>query len=394
MSLQSVNKQRIQSIDVLRGGIMLIMAIDHVRDFFHLSSVSPTDMTNTTPALFFTRWITHFCAPTFVFLSGISANLAGSRRSPGEFSAFLIKRGLWLIFVEVVLITLAISANPFYNFIILQVIWAIGISMIILGLLNRLPVKVIGLIGLLLFFGHNLFDLPGLSNPATDSAATKVLFTARAAIIPLGDSHFIFCLYAILPWTSVMLLGYAFGALYRSGYDAILRRRQLRYAGLITLGIFVILRAFNIYGDPSPWAVQRNTLFTIMSFLNTTKYPCSLLYLCMTMGVAMLLLSYFEKIQNKLTGIFNVYGKVPFFYYVPHFYIIRILSIIFLLAWGYTSKDLITPKSPIWFRPPTFGYSLPVVYLIWLAVIASLYFPCRWFGKYKQTHKQWWLNYL
>ncbi|NOW98605.1 DUF1624 domain-containing protein [Mucilaginibacter sp. SG564] len=388
------NKQRVQSIDVLRGLIMLVMALDHVRDFFHLSNVNPTDMATTTPFLFFTRWITHFCAPTFVFLSGVSANLAGSRRSPGEFSGFLIKRGLWLIAVEVVLMTLAISANPFYNFIILQVIWAIGISMIILGLLNRLPIKVIGFIGLLLFFGHNLFDLPGLFNPATAGSATKILFTASAAIIPLGKSHFIFCLYAILPWTSVMLLGYTFGALYRSGYDAVLRRRQLRYAGLITLGIFVIVRAINIYGDPAPWAVQRNALFTVMSFLNTTKYPCSLLYLCMTLGVSLLLLSYFEKIQNKVTDIFNIYGKVPFFYYVPHFYIIRVLSIIFFFAWGYTSKDIGTPQSPLWFRPPSFGYSLLVVYLIWLLVIASLYFPCRWFGKYKQTHKQWWLSYL
>jgi uncharacterized membrane protein len=393
MPPQSLTKQRIQSIDVLRGLVMLIMALDHVRDFFHIAGANsdPTSMATTTPLLFFTRWITHFCAPTFVFLSGISAYLAGTRRTSGELAGFLIKRGLWLIAIEVVIVTLAITLNPLYNVIVLQVIWAIGISMIVLGLLVRLPIKVIAAIGIILFLGHNLLDLPALS---TNGMATKVFFTAKGTVIPLDKTHIIFDLYAILPWTSVMLLGYVFGALYRPGYDSVLRRKQLRYAGLITLAFFVILRALNIYGDPAPWSVQRNGVFTVMSFFNTSKYPCSLLYLCMTLGASLLLLSYLERIQNKLTDVFNIYGKVPFFYYVSHFYLIRVLSLIFFFAWGYTSKDIITPNSPFLFRPLNFGYGLPVVYLVWLFVIASLYFPCRWFGKYKQTHKQWWLSYL
>ncbi|AYL98834.1 DUF1624 domain-containing protein [Mucilaginibacter celer] len=396
MQPETVLKQRIQSIDVLRGLVMLIMALDHTREFFHIQGMTgdPTDLATTTPFLFFTRWITHYCAPTFVFLSGVSVYLAGLKRTPKEMAAFLIKRGLWLILVELVLLSLAFTLNPLFNVLVMQVIWATGVSMIILGLMIRLPMMVITVTGCILFLGHNLLDYVALPEKGAWALLLKMLFTARGTVIQLNATHFIFCLYAVLPWTGVMFTGYTFGQLYKPGFEAKKRQNYLRLAGLIMIVLFVILRFTNLYGDPSPWKLQRTWVFSLISFLNTSKYPCSLLYLFMTIGPALILLAYLENIQNKFTAVLNTYGSVPFFYYVPHFYIIRTLSVILFFASGYTSKDIVTPNMPFLFRPLNFGYNLPVVYLIWLFIIASLYFPCRWFSAYKKTHKQWWLSYL
>jgi len=389
-------KQRIHSIDVLRGAIMLIMAIDHSRDFFYFSGpgTDPTNMATTTPILFFTRWITHFCAPTFVFLSGVSAYIAGTRRTKNELTGFLIKRGLWLIVVEVVFITLAISADPFYNVLILQVLWAIGMSMIILGLMSRLPLVYIGIAGALIFFGHDILD--GLKPPSSAGLddLEAIFLTSFGKAIILNSTHVIFDLYAVLPWTGIMLLGYVFGSMYRTNYDGSKRRKILRYAGIATLSLFVVLRLVNIYGDPSPWGAQKDSVHTFLSFLNVSKYPPSLLYSLMTLGVSLLVLAFTEHISNRFTKFLTVYGNVPFFYYVPHFFLLRIISIIVFFAAGFTTGQIVTPGSPFLFKPPGFGYSLWVVYLVWLVVIAILYFPCRWFSNYKRTHKQWWLSYL
>ncbi len=389
-------KQRIQSIDILRGAIMLIMALDHTRDFFHIAGPTsdPTNMATTTPILFFTRWITHFCAPNFVFLSGLSAYLAGTRRTKSELSAFLIKRGLWLIFVELVIITFAFSLNPLYNFVLLQVLWVIGFSMVILGLLVRAPLVVIGIIGGLIFFGHDIFDYLQLPKTGFEADLLKLLFVARASILPVGQSHFIFDLYALIPWTGVMLLGYVFGPLYKTSFDPRRRRKILLYTGIAALAFFVVLRYVNIYGDPQPWSVQRNGIYSFLSFLNVSKYPPSLMYCCLTIGTGLIILSLTEHIQNKLTAILVVYGNVPFFYYILHFYIIRALSIIVFFAQGYNTSQIVNPKAPFLFIPPHFGFNLFGVYLVWLFVIASLYFPCRWFSNYKKTHNQWWLSYL
>ncbi|HAL83415.1 MAG TPA: hypothetical protein DCO83_15230 [Mucilaginibacter sp.] len=389
-------KQRIQSIDILRGVIMLIMALDHCRDFFHNAGAfsDPTNMTTTTPILFFTRWITHFCAPNFVFLSGISAYLAGTRRTKSELSSFLIKRGIWLVFIEVVILTFAFSLNPFYNFFILQVLWVIGLSMIILGLLVKAPLKVIAIIGALIFFSHDILDYMQLPKTGVEANLIKLFFTAHGTVIQLNQSHYIFDLYALIPWTGVMLLGYVFGSLYQSSFDPKRRKKILLYTGLATLSLFVGLRYFNIYGDPEPWSVQRTGVFSFMSFLNVSKYPPSLLYSCLTLGVGLVVLSLTEHIQNRLTAIFVAYGNVPFFYYVLHFYIIRALSVIVFFAQGYGVNQIVAPKRPFLFNPPNFGFHLGGVYLVWLFVIASLYFPCRWFSLYKKTHNQWWLSYL
>jgi len=387
-------KQRINSIDILRGAIMLIMAIDHSRDFFYFTGpgTDPTNMTTTTPILFFTRWITHFCAPTFVFLSGVSAYLAGTRRTKGELTGFLIKRGFWLIVVELVFITLALSADPLYNVLILQVLWAIGMSMILLGLLVKLPLKYIAIIGALLLFGHDIIDGMRLPQSGAWFDIDSIFLSAFGTVIPIDKTHVIFDLYAVLPWTGIMLLGYVFGSLYQRGYDPQKRKKVLRYSGIAILSFFVAMRLVNEYGDPNPWAIQKNWVHSLLSFFNVSKYPPSLLYSCMTLGVSILILSATEKINNRFSRMLIVYGNVPFFYYVLHFYLLRIISIIMFFASGFTANQIGTP--PLLFKPPGYGFPLWAVYLVWLIVVIILYFPCRWYSRYKKTHNQWWLSYL
>ncbi|HEY0897099.1 MAG TPA: heparan-alpha-glucosaminide N-acetyltransferase domain-containing protein [Sphingobacteriaceae bacterium] len=392
--METAVKNRIRSIDILRGLVMVIMALDHVRDFFHVSAMTsdPLDPRTTYPALFFTRWITHFCAPVFVFLSGVSARLAGTRRTPGELSRFLLLRGLWLIIAEVVIVTLGITFNPFYNVIILQVIWAIGTSMVLLGLLVRLPVIWTLLAGVILVFGHQIADY--LPAPAGNSVVGQLLLTARASVIPLSDTRFIFALYAVLPWAGVMFLGYAAGSWYLPGMPARKRMRNLLIAGGTAVGLFIILRLLNGYGDPAPWEKQRSAIYTFLSFLNTTKYPPSLMFVLMILGPSLLLLGLLERLQGRLAGILSVYGKVPFFYYVIHFYLIHLFTVAAFFASGYPVSKIADPQIPFFFRPVTFGYDLWAVYLIWLLVVVLLYAPCRWFSRYKAGHKQWWLSYL
>jgi uncharacterized membrane protein len=389
--VKPVLKHRIESIDILRGIIMLIMAIDHTRDFFHLGHPNPTDLATTTPFLFFTRWITHFCAPAFVFLSGISAYLAGTRRTKSQLSAFLIKRGLWLLVVEVVLITFAITLDPGYHLLVLQVIWAIGGSMILLGLLIWLPLPVIGIIGIIIFFGHNIIDLVDVG-PVANTLYWKLLLSASgfSAIWPIGNGRNLLILYALLPWTGVMLIGYVFGSLYKNTVEAVKRQRILLLSGLLLLIMFIVFRAINLYGDPSPWSVQKTTVLSVISFFNVTKYPCSLLYLGMTLGVSLIILSLTENVKNKFTTLLITYGNVPFFYYLCHWYLLRLINVITFFAQGFTLKNLDNTNGP----PPTYGYSLSGVYLVWFIVIVTLYLPCRWYSKYKKSHTQWWLSYL
>jgi uncharacterized membrane protein len=388
-------KQRVQSIDILRGIVMLIMAIDHTRDFFHITAFtdSPTNFDTTTPQLFFTRWITHFCAPAFVFLSGTSAFLAGQKKSKKELSAFLIKRGLWLVFIEVTVMTLAFTFNPLYNLLIWQVIWAIGWSMVILGLLVRTSLKIIIALGFIIVFGHDIIDFIQIPKQGTESVLMNIFFTAFGTRIQMNDTHFIFDLYAIIPWTGVMLLGYGFGIVYKQA-DAIKRRKIILTLGFAVTIFFIVLRYINSYGDPSHWLIQKNGLFTFLSFLNASKYPPSLCYLSMTLGPALIVLSLTETVQNKFSKILCIYGRVPFFYYVLHFYLIHIICVILFFATGHSSKDIVDLNTPFLFRPQHFGFSLPIVYLIWLFIIVVLYKPCKWFDNYRRTHHQWWLSYL
>lgn len=386
-------KKRIKSIDLLRGIVMVIMALDHTRDYLHIDAIAhdPLDLSTTTPALFFTRWITHFCAPTFVFLSGISAYLSARNKPLKEQSSFLIKRGLWLVFVEIAIITLAFSFNPFYNFILLQVIWAIGISMIFLGLVIRLPYAVLLTTGLLIVIGHNILDFFEKTGLGTANVLYMILH--RPNVVPLSADRFVFIAYPVLPWIGVMLTGYCFGRLFEERFAA-QRTKILLGIGSSLIILFVALRYINIYGDPNHWTRQPTLINTFLSFLNVTKYPPSLLYMCVFLGPSIIGLALFENASNAVARFFTIYGKVPFFYYVLHFYLLHFICVIVFFASGFSTKDIVQPQVPFLFRPPTLGFSLPVVYLFWIGVVLSLYIPCRWFSRYKSTHRQWWLSYL
>lgn len=391
---QTTLSKRILSIDILRGLVMIIMALDHTRDFFHIDAMTgdPLNPDTTTGMLFFTRWITHFCAPTFVFLSGLSAYLSAQGKTPGLASSFLLKRGLWLVFVELAIITLGLTFNPGYNFIILQVIWAIGTSMIFLAIFSRLSYKIVLVVGLLLVFGHNLFNLFPAPADSNGGLLLKIFFTASGTVVPLSGNHFIYVFYAIFPWTGIMFIGYGVGAWYKKGYAAERRQRNLFIAGLFAILVFISLRLINVYGNPVPRKEYHDLFKNLLVFFNVSKYPPSLQYACMTLGPAMLFLAVTEKVNNWFTKVTSVYGAVPFFYYVLHFYLLHTLLVIVFFATGHGTKEIV--QVPFMFRPETFGFSLPIVYLIWFSVVASLYLPCRWFKQYKQTHRQWWLRYV
>jgi uncharacterized membrane protein len=391
-------KKRINSIDLLRGIIMVIMAIDHVRDFFHItgSTDSPTNLLTTTPQLFFTRWITHFCAPVFVFLAGTSAYLSGTKKTGSQLSSFLLKRGLWLILVEIFVMSFIFTFNPLYNFIVFQVIWATAVSMIILGLAIRLQfsLNLILIIGLIIVFGHNLLDYPEAARNGQVGFVWDLAHHARFAIYPIFDKHFLAILYPFFPWVGVLFCGYALGQLFEPHFDARKRKKILTWAGCFMFAVFVVLRLINRYGDPDHWAQQQNATFTFLSFLNLTKYPPSLMYLGMTLGPSLILLAYFENIQNKVSDFFIVYGRVPFFYYIIHFFLVHFLCLIFFFIEGYGINDIAPQKTPFLFRPDNFGFSLWGVYGVWLFVIIVLYPLCKKYGEYKRTHHQWWLSYL
>jgi uncharacterized membrane protein len=388
---------RIVSIDILRGLIMVIMALDHVRDFFfaHGMDIDPLDLEHPSRILFFTRWITHFCAPLFVFLSGISAYLSINKGNSSGSAAFLIRRGLFLIAMELVVVTFGITFNPLYNVIILQVIWAIGISLVILGLLTRFSRAVILTVGILLVFGHDVLDFVDTPTAGFSGFVMQLLLTSKTAFFPLGHNYFVAILYAALPWTGVMLLGYCVGDLFQSGYPVEKRKKWLLILGSGALALFAVLRLINMYGDPSPWHTQMSPVFTFLSFLKVSKYPPSLLYCLMTVGSGLIILSLTENLKNGISKVLTHYGRVPFFYYLAHFYLLHLVLIILFFATGYGVNDIIPKNNPFLFRPDAFGFSLPIVYLIWITIVAMLYRPCVWYWDYKKRHKEkWWTRYV
>jgi uncharacterized membrane protein len=387
---------RIDSIDLLRGLVMIIMALDHTRDFFHKDAITdnPLNMATTTPILFFTRWITHFCAPVFVFLSGTSAWFQSFRKSKKQLSLFLIKRGVWLIFIEVVVFSFVFSFDPYYHLIGLQTLWSIGFSMILLGLIIWLPFPAILTIGLAIVLGHNSLDFYETGR----MGAYPIIYSLmhHPGFYSLWDGHRLLVLYPFLPWTGLMILGYCFGKLF-TRYEGAKRREILTWLGFGIILFFVALRATNLYGNPEHWSTQKNSLFTFLSFIDTHKYPPSLLFMCMTIGPAILFLAWFGDIKSGFSKIITVYGRVPFFYFVIHFFLIHLLTMILFLAREHSFAEgmKLQPGIVPQFIIPGEGYSLPVVYLIWLCVVASLYPVCKWFSDYKMKHREkWWLSYL
>jgi uncharacterized membrane protein len=376
---------------------MIIMALDHVRDFFHIDAFQsdPIDPATSHPTLYFTRWITHLCAPTFVFLAGTSSYLVGLRKTKAELSSFLIKRGLWLILVEVIVVTLALTFNPLYNMLVLQVIWAIGISMVILGLVVRLPYAAIFTIGLIIVLGHNLLDYPEAAAPNRQLGFWwDLVHGSRFAAYPYAANRIVLIVYPFLPWTGLMLMGYCAGKLFTEQFTCIQRRKTLFYMGAGLILLFLVLRFINAYGDPVPWTTQANTTRTIMSFFNVNKYPPSLMYTCITIGISLIGLALLENVQSPAVEFAKIFGRVPFFYYVLHFFLIHIITVILFYLSGYGAKDIVSPQVPFFFRPVQFGYPLWAVYLIWIGVILLLYPLCKRYNRYKSTHRHWWLSYL
>ena len=394
------NKKRFESIDIVRGIVMVLMALDHVRDFFHVHSFSddPLNLATTTPLLYFTRWITHFCAPVFIFLSGVSVYLQSLRKTKKQLSVFLIKRGLWLIFAELFIISLAWSFDPLYHVFFLQVIWTFGISMVILGIVIQLPYRFILLIGLLIVCCHNLLDIPESASNFHPGFWWNLLHHGFFVPYQYAPNHFILMIYPFVAWTGLMLIGYCTGILFTENYSPEQRRKILYRLGLGLIILFIALRFMNVYGDPVAWTAQKNSLLTFFSIMKVNKYPPSLLYLCITIGPALLLLAFVEKIKNSFTNIMAIYGRTAFFYYILHFYLIHIIAAIVYFAKG--QHDIAfamnaMKKLPLMFVIPGEGFGLGIVYLVWALVVIALYPLCKKYDKYKSCHKEkWWLSYL
>jgi uncharacterized membrane protein len=387
------NQKRITSVDLLRGIIMIIMALDHTRDFFHADAQTgnPLDLSTTTPILFFTRWVTHFCAPVFVFLSGTSAFLQSARKSKKELSIFLITRGLWLILAEVTIVNLLLTFDINFSFIALEVIWAIGISMVILGLMTWLPFEIILAVGSLIVLGHNTLDF--YEKDQTTPFSANIYLIHRQGFHPLWGRQLLI-LYPFLPWTGLMMLGYCLGKVLRNN-DAAWRKRSLIIAGTSAIALFIILRFINVYGDPAPWSPQPNGFYTFLSFINSSKYPPSLFFMCMTIGPALLLMAWWDEIQNGFTKIVSVYGRVPFFYFLTHLFVIHLFSAVTYFIRGHSFSEGVNPTAFIKFIQPGEGVQLRYVYLVWLAIVIALYPLCKWYDGYKTNHKEKkWLSYL
>jgi len=387
---------RIESIDLLRGIVMIIMALDHVRDYFHRDAFlySPTDLTQTSVFLFFTRFVTHYCAPVFVFLAGISAYLYGTKKSKRELAFYLFSRGSWLVLVELFIISLGLTFNPSYPMFNLQVIWAIGISMIALSVLIYLDRRVILLTAIVLITAHNLLD--DVHVPGTDASALLWSLLHEDRDFVFGQFK-ILVHYPLMPWIGLITLGYGLGILYELGFAAAKRQKILIAAGVAAISLFFLLRVFNIYGDAAHWSGQKNFMFTALSFLNVSKYPPSLLYILVTLGPAMIFLAIAEKPLNAFTGKFAVFGRVPFFYYVVHLYLIHLLAVIGAILTGYRWSDMILTTRVN--RVPElkgYGFNLLTVYIIWIGLVLFLYQVCKWFDRYKRKYQpaKWWLSYV
>ena len=323
----TLTKTRIQSIDLLRGLVMIIMALDHVRDYFHADAFlfDPLDLEKTTPVLFFTRWITHFCAPVFMFLAGTSASLIGQRKSKKELSIFLFKRGAWLILLELTVVNFGWNFDIAFTNIYFIVIWVLGLSMIALAAAIHLPGKWIFIIGLLILAGHNLLD--GVHVQGNTLAAfgwalvhDQNVFTWAGKTVLVG--------YPVLPWIGIIMLGYCFGGLYSPVFTAEKRKKWLINIGVGAVLLFFVIRFANFYGDPGHWSKQDNFLKTFLDFISTTKYPPSLLYALMTLGPSILFLAFTERANNTLSKFISIYGRVPMFYYILHIYLLHAAAMI------------------------------------------------------------------
>jgi uncharacterized membrane protein len=390
----SLKSYRITSIDLLRGVVMVVMALDHIRDYFHAEAFlyDPNDLTQTSPAIFLTRYITHYCAPVFVFLAGTSAFLVGQRKGKTALSSWLIKRGVWLVIVEVVIIKFGWYFKMDMTRIDLMVIWILGMSMIFLAGFIHIPAKFMIAISILVVCTHNLFD----AVMAQDVMFPNLwILMHRFEEFQVGQINF-WSVYPLIPWIFVMPLGYHFGAYFDKSFDSKLRVKRFTQIGLVLTLIFILLRFTNFYGDMISWEAQKNGVFTFLSYLDLTKYPPSLLYLLVTLGPSILLLAAAENWHDVWAKRLIVIGQVPMFFYIIHIYLIHILAVFAALLTGYSLSDMIIE---IWvnYEPSLkgYGFSLWVVYAIWIIMIIGLYPICKRYNIYKANNRsKWWLGYL
>jgi len=396
--MTSIKSTRIESIDILRGLVMVIMALDHVRDYTNTGYMfsDPMNLETTTPALFFTRWITHFCAPIFVFLAGTSAFLYGSKKkSKQSLAKFLFTRGLWLVFVELTIVNFAWTFDISLSVHIFQVIWAIGICMMLLAALIYLPKKLLLGLGLIIVFGHNLLD--GITQQGTEPLSLLWYYVHQFNFQVINEGQGMLAIaYPFLPWLGIIILGYCFGHFYQREFDATIRKTWLIRLGIGSIFLFFILRFINIYGDLTPWASQDDFAHTVFSFFSVTKYPPSLIYTLMTLGSAFLFLYAVESVKNKVTNWLLVFGRVPFFYYILHLYLIHLIGMVGLVILGENWQELILTvdrfQSGYLFN---IGFDLWVTYIVWVLVILILYPICDVYMNYKANNKgKWWLSYL
>jgi uncharacterized membrane protein len=400
MTTPTVSGPRLTALDALRGAVMVLMALDHTRDFFHAGAMtfSPEDLTRTTPILFMTRWITHVCAPVFLFTAGAGAYLRLQRPlyTKAHLSIFLLTRGLWLVLVELILMRLAMNFSLDTRYpVLLLVLWALGISMVALAALIHLPPRALAVLSLAVIVLHNSADGVQASQFGALSGLWNVLHQPGVFFVAGVP---VFAAYSVIPWVAVMAVGYCAGPIFLLEPQA--RRTMLLRWGTILVVGFVVLRAANVYGDPQPWSVQSSATFTVISFFRATKYPPSLAFLLMTLGPALLLLAYFDRRGLAPGHPLVVVGRVPFFYYVLHFFALHLMAS--TMAWfrygnasfSFFFNPLPSMGGPAALFPKGFGYPLWVTYAVWIAIVALLYPLCRWFAGVKARRRDWWVSYV
>ncbi|HEV7609145.1 MAG TPA: heparan-alpha-glucosaminide N-acetyltransferase domain-containing protein [Steroidobacteraceae bacterium] len=385
------------SLDIVRGLVIVVMALDHVRDFVMTAAVQdPTSDPSAGPMLFATRWISHFCAPAFVFLAGTSAGLMAGRKTPAELASFLLTRGLWLIVLEVLVVSTANSFAPTgiaelggRTYVGLQVIWAIGASMVVLAGAQFLGRRACLAIGAAIVLGHNLLDASWPAASTTGSTGPVWVALHARQLYEVGPLS-IFISYPLLPWIGVMLVGYGAAGLFELPETQ--RNRWLVRIGIGMVIAFILVRALNVYGDPQPWkSGATGAAASVMSFLGTTKYPPSLLYLLMTLGPAAIACAYVDRLYGPIKNVLMTFGRAPLAFYVAHFYLIHVLAILLGIAQGFAAEQFFTRFR---YFPEGFGVGLPGVYLIWITVVVSVYPLCRWVAAVKARRRDWWLSYV
>lgn len=392
---------RLHCVDLLRGVVMVFMALDHTREFFSGSPFAPEDLAHTSGPLFFTRFVTHFCAPTFFLLAGASGYLSlANGKSKAQVSKFFWRRGCWLVFLDFTVVAYAWTNHlPMW---FSGVLWTLGWSMIFMAALVWLPKAAITALGAGIIVTHNLLDGVGPERFGRFGWLWQILHGHGWFWIDPQSAFFV--LWPLIPWVGVMAVGYALGAW--------LRRKEWRkpvfLLGALLTAVFFFLRAFNLYGNSQarlswfplaagPWSAQATPVLTIISFFDTLKYPPSLQFLLMTLGPALMALAWFDKIHAEAPAakILSVFGRVPLSFYVAHLFVIHTLAVWVALLCGQKAAWLLY-GGPMIYRPPTgYGHGLPFIYAMWLAVLLMLYPACMWFGTLKQQHPEWWwLRYL